>query len=478
MQSENGSKGTLRANALGPFGVAALGVVMMAPALGIYANLGPLSGYAGKAAPAVFLTALLCIMPSAISYALITRELPSAGSAYTWLSEAVNPFFGTCVGLLQAALFFFAVILQPILFGLFLNELAGQLLRYQPGYGTWMIGVLVSTAFVALLAYPGIQLSAKSSIALTVIEAGVVLALACTILAVAFSRGRFDLTPFNPSATLQGSKGFFQGLVFALLSFVGFGVITTAAEETHSPRSVIPRVVVLACVLLGLFWALTSWGFCVALKPEAWGLYLKEGVNPVGVIAREYWMGGSVIVMITAITAVMGVYLASVVGYSRVAFAMGRDGTLPALFGRVHPKFQVPWIAQHLVLIVTLVVTAIWGRWLGLYLAYAWWGSVVVFFAMLTSIFVNIGCGLYFYRFRKEMFNWFWHALIPLLGIVASFIPLYYSFGTDMWRAGWKQGQSIIVFCALVLVGVVLYTGGLSYSRPDVLRRHSIGAAS
>lgn len=478
MNSENSSEGTLKAGALGTLGVAALGVVMMAPALGIYGNLGPLSAYAGKIAPAVFLAALLCIMPSAVSYALIARELPSAGSAYTWLSEAINPFFGTCVGLLQAAMFFFAVILQPILFGLFLNDLVGAFFHNNPGYGTWMIGVLISTLLVALLAYPGIQFSAEGSVILTIVEATVVLALACTILVVMFSKRQIDITPFNPLATLQGSKGFFRGLVFALLSFTGFGVITTAAEETHAPRSVIPRVVILACVFLGLFWAFTSWGFCLALQSGAWGDYVKRGINPVAVVANQYWLGGSIIVAVTAITAVIGVYLGSVVGYSRIAYAMGRDRALPALFGRVHPEFQVPWNAQHVVLIAALIAAGIWGRWLGLYLSYAWWGSVVVFFAMLTSIFVNMGCGVYFYRFRREVFSWFWHATIPLLGMVASLIPLYYSFGPEMWRSGWKQGQSIILFCAVIVIAIVLYTGSLSRSNPDLLRRKPIGTAT
>ncbi len=111
----------LRASALGALGVAALGSVMMAPALGIYANLGLISAASGKVAPAIFLVALLCTLPTAVSYALIAREIPSAGSAYTWLSEAINPFVGTWMGLLLLATYLFCVILQPILFGLFYN---------------------------------------------------------------------------------------------------------------------------------------------------------------------------------------------------------------------------------------------------------------------------------------------------------------------------------------------------------------------
>lgn len=461
----------LKTGALGALGTAALGAVMMAPALGIYANLGLISADAGEVAPAVFLLALICTLPTAVSYALIARELPSAGSAYSWLSEAINPLVGTWVGLLLVATYFLAVILQPMLFGLFFNELLTALFHVQTGYGTWMLGVVISTLLVTFLAYPGMQISAKASIALMIVELAVVLALSSTILARHWLHSQVRLAPFNPAGALHGFHGLFAGLVFALLSFVGFSVITTAAEETHSPRSTIPRVVVLACVLLGVFWAFTSWGFSLALEPGAWADYVTKGINPVAVVARLYWRSGYIVVVLTAITAVLGVYLASIVGYARVAYAMGRDGTLPAYFGQLHPKYQVPWNAHHIVLIATLVSAALWGRWLGLYLSYDWWGTAVVFFAMVSNIFVNVGCAVFFHRFRRPQFNAWWHGLVPLLGIITSFLPLYYSFGVDLWLAGWEKGQSIISFCIAIVVASSLYTILLSRLKPEVLRR-------
>lgn len=466
---------TLRAGAMSSLGVAALGAVMMAPALGIYANLGLIGAEAGRVAPAVFLLALLCTLPTAVSYALISREIPSAGSAYTWLSDSLTPEIGMWIGSLVAAMYFFAVVLQPILFGLFFNDLLGSVFGLETGYGTWLAGVLISTAFVALLAYPGVQISAKGSIVLMVCELSVVLALSGTILFVVFRQGHVDFRPFNPLAALHGRQGLFAGLVFALLTFVGFSVITTAAEETQSPRETIPRVVLLACVLLGLFWALTSWPFSLALPEGAWATQVAQGINPVAVAARQYWNSASVIVTLTALSAVLGVYLASIVGYARIMYAMGRDGTMPVWFAQIHPKYQVPWNAQHVVLAVTMLADAIWARWLGIYLSYDWWGTAVVFFAMIANIFVNVGCTAYFFRFQRDRFHWVWHGVIPVIGIVTSVLPLYYSFGPDLWRAGWKKGQSVILFCLFVTIASVLYTAALRKWRPSVFRR---GASS
>jgi amino acid transporter len=469
--SEKSSQNVLKAGALGSFGVAALGAVMMAPALGIYANLGLISAESGKTGPFVFLLALLLTLPTAFSYALITREIPSAGSAYTWLSEAINPFVGFWMGVLLLETYLFCVILQPIVFGVFFNELLTTLFHWQTTFATSTVGVLVSTVIVASVAYPGIQISAKAAMVVAVIEVLVVLALSGTILAILFVHGRVSAAPFLPSQALHGSRGLFQGLVFGLLSFVGFGVITTAAEETHSPRSVIPRVMVIACVFLGIYWALTSWSLCLAFPAEAWETYVVKGTNPVAVMARQYWHGGAIVVIITAISAALGVYLASVVGYARIAYAMGRDGTLPAFFAHLHPRFKVPWAAQHFGFVVTLGVAALWCHWLGIYLSYDWWGTVLVFFAMVSNIFVNIGCMVFFYRFRRREFNWFWHVVLPILGIATSIFPLYYSFGVGLWREGWQRGQSIILFCLLVVVLSTLYTFILGALKPEVLRR-------
>jgi amino acid transporter len=203
---------------------------------------------------------------------------------------------------------------------------------------------------------------------------------------------------------------------------------------------------------------------------------VAQGINPVAVAARQYWSSASVIVTLTALSAVLGVYLASIVGYARIVYAMGRDGTVPAWLGQLHPKYQVPWNAQHVVLGVTVFADAIWARWLGIYLSYDWWGAAVVFFAMISNIFVNVGCTVYFFRFKRDAFHWLWHGVIPVIGVATSVLPLYYSFGPDLWNAGWKKGQSVIVFCLSVTIASVLYTAALRKWRPSVLHRGPISA--
>ena len=111
---ESDRNAALTSSAIGAFGAAALGVVMMAPALGVYANLSLVFSSAGNAAPLVFLLALALTLPTALSYAMVSREVPSAGSSYTWISQSINRFAGSWAGLLLLVSYGAAVVLQPI----------------------------------------------------------------------------------------------------------------------------------------------------------------------------------------------------------------------------------------------------------------------------------------------------------------------------------------------------------------------------
>jgi len=73
----------LKAGAIGLAGAATMGAIMMSPALGLYGNWGPLAQDVGQIGPLLFALGLLIALPTAISYAVIAREMPSSGSAYT-----------------------------------------------------------------------------------------------------------------------------------------------------------------------------------------------------------------------------------------------------------------------------------------------------------------------------------------------------------------------------------------------------------
>jgi amino acid transporter len=282
------------------------------------------------------------------------------------------------------------------------------------------------------------------------------------------SQGQLSFAPFNPGAALNGTTGLFAGMIFGLLNFTGYDVISTLAEETRAPRSLIPRATIAACVGVGVFWIIMSWFYTLAIPIGDLAKYTTFGFTPITPIAQLYWGGFNILVIITAMTAATGVYLATVVGASRVLYAMGREGTLPKFFGQLHPRFQMPWNAMHLIFAVTIVMDVIWALWVGLYNAFSWWGSAIVFFALVTCVFVNLANTLFFWRFRREQFNFFLNLIIPIIAIVVGVYLLYNSFFVSLWNAGWQLGQSIVVASLILLVLTVIYTIWLRTSHPKL----------
>ncbi len=81
----------LKRNVLGLVAVATMGAVIMSPSLGLYFNWAPMSITTGQIAPLIFLLALLISLPTAISYAMVSKELPAAGQARRDSPENADP---------------------------------------------------------------------------------------------------------------------------------------------------------------------------------------------------------------------------------------------------------------------------------------------------------------------------------------------------------------------------------------------------
>ena len=201
----------LKKGALGVVGAAAMGAVMMSPALGIYACFGPMALTAGKAVPFVFILALLCTLPTAICYGLISKEIPSSGSAYTWLWEAVNPFVGVWIGCILALYFIIVVFLQPLLCGLFFNDLL-RFVGINADFYTFIAGVVFSTIAVALITYKGIEVNEKGSVIDLIIQMLVVAALAVTIVIVLAGE---KASRSYPVSSFKFASGSFRNIIRA-----------------------------------------------------------------------------------------------------------------------------------------------------------------------------------------------------------------------------------------------------------------------
>lgn len=446
----------LKHNAIGLLQAAMLGIVFISPALGFYGNWGPVAATSGGVAPLVFLIGAAVIAPTALSYAFVARRLPSAGSAFAWAGHSINRHVGSWLGWMMLPYYILVIVAPAALFGLFFNALLSQigLDVSLTQWWTYAIAVVFVYAVAAYLAYQGIESSVKAAVLIVSLEVLVILVLAITILAdpdVPIS-GK----PFDPSFGDLSWNTLWFALPLAVFSFLGMDAISLVSEETKLARRAIPRATLLSVGLLTLFVIFSAWAFSFAVPVSDISDLVASGITPVTPIAAKYWSGADWIVSITGLTAGMGATLAIMVGASRILFAMSRQGVLPQPLSRVRPDSKTPVNAMVVVLAIGLPFNLIMGAASGALNTYAWAGTAVVFFALVTYVFVNIGN--FRLHWQTGSFNPISNGLIPVLGVGLSGLTLYKGFLEGLWKAGWVTiGRSILLFCLVWTVLGLLY---------------------
>jgi amino acid transporter len=411
---------------------------MLSPAMTLYANFGAAYQTAGHAAPLAFVWALLATLPTAFSYALLSRERPEAGSAASW-TAAFAPRVARWVGWMVFLYYLTNFILQPVTLGLFLNDLV-QASSLPSGFGIYCLGVLACCALPAVIVYRGIHPSSEGALGFLIFEAVVVTALCITV---AVRGTTLDASGFRIPAS--GTSGLFQAMVFAMLSYCGFDVISTLAEEAKMARTLIPRATFLALGAFGVVIIAGVWALTFAARPGVLLQVIHENAIPIAEIARAFWGRGALLVDLTAISAALGIAIATAVGASRILFAMGRSGLAPGVFAEL--RNQVPWNAMHVIFAAGFIGAVVVGWAAGPWNAYVWWGTTATFFAMLTFLFVNLA-NLVLLRGRGI---WL-HVVVPVLGIAVDLYILWRSFFVEQWAQG-MMGRSAIAFdvaCAAV----------------------------
>jgi amino acid transporter len=404
----------------------------------------------GDVVPLIFAIALLVSIPTAVSYALVSRHRPSAGSAYTWVSETLKHRTGSWVGVIMALYYFGVLATMPVQFALYFAEFLKYLGFGGSQYLTFVVGVVLSTAIVAALSYPNVKVSARGAVGFMLFECLVVISLAITV-AIRHA-GQLNAKPLLPSSSTGGITTLFGALIFGMLAFTGYDAVSTVAEETRTPRRLIPIAVVAALLLTAVFWIVTSYFLSYSASVSAVTKYVSEGVTPFGPIANLYWGRGSVLVDITGMTASLGVYIACTVGVARIIFRMGRDKVLPGWLGSLHSRYLTPWNAMHLLFVLAVVVDLVGAEILGIYKSLLWIGATTVWFALITYLFVNVANFVFHRRIVPQEFKWFSNGVIPAIGIAVVLYLLYKGFFVAEWSAGFEMGQSVVIVSVVLTV--------------------------
>jgi len=447
--------------------------------MGLYALWGPMQLATGPITPLIFIASMVLTLPTAISYALLNAQAPSAGAASTWLWQSLSPAAGLLAGLLMTTYFLMAAIAQPLMFALFFRDLLGWLHISFPEMTTLILGVVISTIPIAWTCLRGAEASTKSTVRLMVIETLVVVALSVTIVVQkALEPGAITLAPIDPHNATHGTCGFWSAMILGLLAFCGFDVVSTAAEEAHAPREYVPKAILLTVIGIAIFWAINAWAFTLSTPPEQVRAYTEQGLTAVTPMAQRYWGWGSLIVIITAFTGLTAVYISSVQGTSRIVFALSRHGLFPKRFARLSGPKHVPRNAIIGVLVAVIVLDSLTLAILKSGLeSFTWWANALVFFATLTFLAVNLANFLYFFRFARSEFHKILNLAVPLLGVALNTYLIYAAFFSTLWSGDARTGKSVVSACIVLLTGQIAVVIWVQLRKSSLLARDApIGA--
>jgi len=458
----------LQKNAIGLSGAMILGVVIMAPSLAIFTNWGFMIPSVGRGTAAVFVIALVMSLPTAYSYALINSRMPSAGATYKWASRLINPYVGIATGLCTTLFYAFVIPYTLPAIGLLGTDLARN-----TSSGLFAVIMGVSLLLALPLVYRGINVNVDASIILVIIEV-LILAVIAVGAFIASDDSHASLTPLNPGE-IPSTSALIPALVLGVLSFTGYDAISTVAEETRTPRRLIPKATILAVVLVGLFWIVMSTILSNALTPAAYTKVIDEGGFPLAAAAEAaFGNAGRYVIDIMGLEASFALLIASSIGATRILYAMGRDGVIDRRFGQLHPKFKVPWFGVTTVLAFAVVADVLVSIYLGLsYSVGLWLSNLIVFFALVTYLVINVCNPLLFHRHFRGEFHWFANGVVPVAGIAVTAYFMYKGFFQVLWNGDFKTGRSVVLTGLILLAATAIaaWAIGRSVERRDAARR-------
>jgi amino acid transporter len=281
------------------------------------------------------LIAMVGMLFTAISYGRMARAYPSAGSAFTYVGQEINPGLGYVTGWSMVMDY----MLNPLICIIWCSQQSHDFVPAIP-YAVW--AVFYALVFTGLNVQ-GVKTSARLNAGLAAVMGAVVavffVAAARYVLGhpsadpVFFTRPFYDPQLFDLRAVLGGTS-------IAVLTYIGFDGISTLSEEAENPRRNILLATVLTCVVIGLLSALEV--YAAQLVWPAAEPFPNVDTAFVHAAARA-WAPLFLVVGLTLVVANFGSGMGAQLGAARLLYGMGRSNALPkSFFGVVDPKRHVP----------------------------------------------------------------------------------------------------------------------------------------
>jgi len=339
MDRENVRESRLKPT-LGLFDATAISVGAIIGA-GIFVVTGIVAGLAGPALIFSMLIAAITALFTALSFAELTAWLPKEGSVYEFAYQLVSPFAGFLAGWMWMLSNTFAGAAVSLGFAYYLTALF-------PSSYVKEVAAVLCIAFTALNSF-GIRQSATLNNLLVVAK------LFILAFFVILGLGYVNPTNFTPFAPFK--VGVFYGAFYIFFAYGGFARVAVVAEEIKDAERNVPRAILLSLFISTIFYivvGIAAVGLVGASRLSDSNSPLTEAIGATGSAAAVYLVSAG------GLLATASVLLTSILGVSRVAYAMARRKDLPQTLSKLHPKYNTPyysvWIVGFLMALLVLLI--------------------------------------------------------------------------------------------------------------------------
>lgn len=352
---------------------------------GIFSSIGQVLSNGGPGASLLYVfTAVVCLF-SALCYAQFASTIPVAGSAYTYSYAVFGEIVAWIIGwdlLMEYAIGNIAVAISwsDYFTGLW-NGLVGTHYNWQfpawmsldyvsakkafaagqesimhgkavapvlrDGYKAWItapklfnirvildIPALLIVIAITWLVFVGIKESKRISNLFVGLKLGIIF---LVIIAGSFYVNPDNWSPFAP----KGLGGILKGISGVFFAYIGFDAISTTAEECKKPERDLPRAMIYALAICTVIYVLVTLVLSgmVNYTQIGSGDPMAEAFRAIETPATNAFAG---IIAVGAVIAMASVFLVFQLGQPRIWMSMSRDGLLPPIFARIHPKYKTP----------------------------------------------------------------------------------------------------------------------------------------
>lgn len=369
---------------LGPTQLVMLGIGAIIGA-GLFSITGGAAAHnAGPAVTISFVIAAIACAFAGLCYAEFASMIPVAGSAYTYSYATMGRFIAWIIGWDLVLEYAVGAATVSISWSRYLVKflehynihLSPQMTMSPWDSATLADGTVINgmvnlpavfiVILMSLILVRGTQESSRIN--------GVIVGLKVAVVLIFIGLGWqyinvANYTPYIPENTGNFGEFGWSGIVRAagiiFFAYIGFDAVSTAAQEAKNPKRDMPIGILVSlaiCTVLYILFAHVMTG--LANYKEFQG---QDGIAPVAVAIEHTpyeWLKQAIILAILA--GYSSVIMVMLLGQSRVFFSMSKDGLLPPVFSRVHPKFKTPYKSNLLFcLFVSLFAAFIPARVVG-----------------------------------------------------------------------------------------------------------------